>query len=58
MSGTEVDLGPENRPTESGMEVHGGGLAPDDEVLSVNGPSTRGWSAERLAERFAGVWAG
>ncbi|MEO7987229.1 MAG: S41 family peptidase [Gemmatimonadales bacterium] len=50
MSGTEVDLGPENRPTESGMEIHGGGLAPDDEVLSVNGRSTRGWSAERLAE--------
>ncbi len=50
MTGTEVDLGPEKRPTESGMEGHNGGLAPDDEVLSVNGTSTRGWSAERLAD--------
>ncbi len=50
MSGTEVDLGPESAPTESGMGGRGGGLAPDDEVLSVDGTSTRGWSAERLAE--------
>ncbi|MGH7498338.1 MAG: S41 family peptidase [Gemmatimonadales bacterium] len=50
MSGTEVDLGPDNGPTESGMEMPGGGLAPDDEVLSIDGTSTRGWSAQRLAE--------
>jgi carboxyl-terminal processing protease len=50
MTGTEVDLGPAKGPTESGMEGHGGGLAPDDEVLSIDGTSTRGWSAERLAE--------
>jgi carboxyl-terminal processing protease len=51
MSGIEVDLGPEKkRPTESGMEGLGGGLAPDDEVLSIDGTSTRGWPAERLAE--------
>jgi len=51
MNGIEVDLGPEKKgPTESGMEGLGGGLAPDDEVLSIDGTSTRGWSAERLAE--------
>jgi carboxyl-terminal processing protease len=50
MNGIEVDLGPEKTPTESGMEGLGGGLAPDDEVLSIDGTSTRGWSAERLAE--------
>lgn len=50
MSGTEVDLGPDNGPTESGMEAIGGGLAADDVVLSIDGTSTRGWSAARLAE--------
>jgi carboxyl-terminal processing protease len=50
MSGIEVDLGPEKEPTESGMEGLGGGLTPDDEVISIDGTSTRGWSPERLAE--------
>ncbi len=50
MSGIEVDLGPDKGPTESGMEGLGGGLSPDDEVLSIDGTSTRGWSADRLAE--------
>lgn len=51
MNGIEVDLGPEKKgPTESGMEDLGGGLAPDDEVVSIDGTSTRGWSTERLSE--------
>ncbi len=50
MSGIEVDVGPAKGPTESGMEGLGGGLTPDDEVLSIDGTSTRGWSPDRLAE--------
>jgi carboxyl-terminal processing protease len=49
MSGTEVDVGwnPE----------FGGGrysLAPGDEVLSIDGKSTRGWSARKLEEALTG----
>src|SRR6185503_1992720 len=50
MAGTEIDL--EQGPAESGWEGRTGGnvLAPGDEVLSINGQNTEGWSAERLDE--------
>jgi carboxyl-terminal processing protease len=50
MAGTEVDL--ERGPAESGWEGRTGGnvIAPGDEVLSINGQNTRGWSSERLDE--------
>jgi carboxyl-terminal processing protease len=50
MAGTEIDL--ERGPSESGWEGRTGGnvLAPGDEVLSINGQNTRGWSPERLDE--------
>ena len=50
MAGTEVDL--ERGPTESGVEGRPSGdvIAPGDEVLSVDGQNTRGWSPERLDE--------
>lgn len=45
MSGIEVDVG-------WNFEGNGGraGLAPGDEILSIDGKSTRGWSARRLEE--------
>ena len=50
MSGTEIDL--ERGPAESGWEGHIGGnlIAPGDEVLSIDGENTSGWSADRLDE--------
>jgi carboxyl-terminal processing protease len=50
MAGTEIDLG--RGPSESGWEGRPGGnvIAPGDEVLSINGESTRGWNSGRLDE--------
>ncbi|MFL5403885.1 MAG: S41 family peptidase [Gemmatimonadales bacterium] len=45
MSGTEVDVG-WNPETGSGRSA----INPGDEVLSIDGKSTRGWSARRLEE--------
>jgi carboxyl-terminal processing protease len=45
MSGTEVDVG-WNPEAGSGRSA----LNPGDEVLSIDGKSTRGWSARRLEE--------
>jgi len=50
MAGTEIDL--ERGPSESGWEGRtiGDVLSPGDEILSINGESTRGWSDDRLEE--------
>ena len=50
MAGTEVDI--ERGPSESGWEgrINGDLIAPGDEVLSIDGQSTRGWPADRLDE--------
>ncbi|HUR95567.1 MAG TPA: S41 family peptidase [Gemmatimonadales bacterium] len=50
MAGTEVDI--ERGPSESGWEGRLGGslIAPGDEVLSIDGQNTDGWSDERLDE--------
>jgi carboxyl-terminal processing protease len=50
MAGTEVDL--ERGPSESGWEGRtiGDVLSPGDEILSIDGQNTRGWSADRLEE--------
>jgi carboxyl-terminal processing protease len=49
MSGTEVDVG-------WNPELGGGrsAIQPGDEVLSIDGKSTRGWSARRLEEALTG----
>jgi carboxyl-terminal processing protease len=54
MTGTEVDLGLEKTPTESGVRGHGsfGAIAPGDQVLSIDGKSTKGWSARKLDEEL------
>ncbi|MFL5493566.1 MAG: S41 family peptidase [Gemmatimonadales bacterium] len=54
MTGTEVDLGLEKTPTESGARGHGsfGAIAPGDQVLSIDGKSTKGWSARKLDEEL------
>src|SRR6476646_8235236 len=57
MAGTEIDL--ERGPAESGWEGRPGGsvIAPGDEVLSIDGGSTKGWSPDLIDEtlrRFAG----
>jgi carboxyl-terminal processing protease len=56
MTGTEVDLGLEKTPTESGARGHGsfGAIAPGDQVLSIDGKSTRGWSSRKLDEELRG----
>jgi carboxyl-terminal processing protease len=50
MAGTEIDL--ERGPSESGWEGRtvGDVILPGDEVLSIDGQNTRGWSADRLDE--------
>jgi carboxyl-terminal processing protease len=50
MAGTEVDI--ERGPAESGWEgrLDGDLIAPGDEVLSIDGQNTAGWSLERLDE--------
>src|SRR6476646_12117811 len=55
MAGTEIDL--ERGPAESGWEGRSGGnlIAPGDEVLSIDGESTKGWSTERIEEAIRKV---
>lgn len=55
MAGTEVDL--ERGPAESGWEgrMDGSVIAPGDEVLSINGESTKGWSVDRVDEALRRV---
>jgi carboxyl-terminal processing protease len=50
MAGMEIDL--ERGPAESAWEGSAGGsvVAPGDEVLSINGEDTEGWSPERVEE--------
>ncbi|HUF36530.1 MAG TPA: S41 family peptidase [Gemmatimonadales bacterium] len=49
MTGTEVDFDLDGRPTESGLgETIRTGFGPGDEVLSIDGRSTEGWSARRI----------
>ncbi len=52
MAGTEIDI--ERGPSESGWEgrVSGNLIAPGDEVLSIDGQNTNGWSAERLDDEM------
>jgi len=49
MSGTEVDVGltSDTRAGDSGKP------GPDDEILSIDGKSTRGWSARRVEEALS-----
>jgi carboxyl-terminal processing protease len=49
MSGTEVDVG-----WSEGTGIARSAFAPGDEILSIDGKSTRGWSARRLEEALAG----
>src|SRR5712691_5170173 len=49
MSGSEVDVG-WNPELGSGRPA----IAPGDEVLSIDGKSTRGWSTRRLEEALTG----
>src|SRR5262245_60670253 len=55
MAGTEIDL--ERGPSESGWEGRSGGnvIAPGDEVLSIDGASTKGWSPEKIDEAIRRV---
>ncbi len=49
MTGTEVDLDLDDEPTESGLErAAGNGVGPGDEVLSIDGRNTAGWSARKI----------
>jgi carboxyl-terminal processing protease len=51
MTGTEVDFDLNDGPTESGLGRKGNDLfKPGDQVISINGRSTRGWSAKRIEE--------
>jgi carboxyl-terminal processing protease len=49
MSGTEVDVGWSPEAGEGRSAIN-----PGDEVLSIDGKSTRGWSARRLDEALTG----
>jgi carboxyl-terminal processing protease len=51
MSGTEVDVG---STSEAAAGDARGAFGPGDEVLSIDGKSTRGWSARRLEEALSG----
>lgn len=49
MTGTEMDFDLQDGPTESGFgRAAAGGFGPGDEVLSIDGRSTEGWSAKRI----------
>jgi carboxyl-terminal processing protease len=50
MSGTEVDVG---LSSDSRGGHARGKLGPDDEILSIDGKSTRGWSARRVEEALS-----
>jgi carboxyl-terminal processing protease len=55
MTGTKVDLGIPDRPTESGFgtgEKTGVGLG--DEVLSIDGKSTEGWASWKVEDALRG----
>src|SRR5918999_606259 len=47
MSGTQVDVGLTSDGRDGSTR---GKLGPDDEILSIDGKSTRGWSARRVEE--------
>jgi carboxyl-terminal processing protease len=54
MTGTEVDVTPKG-PTESGLEWKASsGIGPGDEILSIDGRSTRGWSPRKVDEALRG----
>jgi carboxyl-terminal processing protease len=49
MTGTQLDLDVQDGPTESGTGWgEGNGVAPGDEVLSIDGKSTEGWGAAKV----------
>ena len=50
MSGTEVDIGLTSDARYGSARV---GLGPGDEILSIDGRSTRGWSARRVDEALS-----
>ena len=51
MTGTEVDLDLGRGATESGFgSEHGLGFSRGDEILSIDGTSTTGWSTSRIEE--------
>jgi carboxyl-terminal processing protease len=50
MSGTEVDVGLTSDTRDGSAR---GKLGPDDEILSIDGKSTRGWSARRVEEALS-----
>ncbi|HEY1333543.1 MAG TPA: S41 family peptidase, partial [Myxococcaceae bacterium] len=51
MTGTEVDFDLNDGPTESGLGHKGTELfKPGDEVISIDGRNTAGWSAKRIEE--------
>ena len=51
MTGTELDFDLQDGPTESGYDrVSNLGFGPGDEVLSIDGRSTAGWSSKRIEE--------
>ena len=55
MTGTEVDFDLKRGPTESGYGITSSlGFGPDDEVLAIDGRSTRGWTAKRIEEALRG----
>ena len=56
MSGTEVDCRPQRGPpSRASIARRGDFFRPGDEVLSIDGQSTRGWSAKRLEEALRGA---
>jgi carboxyl-terminal processing protease len=52
MSGTEVDVG-STATSEARVSSARGGFGPGDEILSIDGKSTRGWSARRVEEALS-----
>ena len=51
MTGTELDFDLEAGPTESGFGwSSGSGFGPGDEVLSIDGRSTEGWTSRRIEQ--------
>jgi carboxyl-terminal processing protease len=51
MTGTEVDFDLRDGPTESGLDRKGHDLfRPGDQVISIDGRNTTGWSAKRIEE--------
>ncbi len=49
MTGTKLDLGVQDGPTESGAGLGEGiGVEPGDEILSIDGKSTAGWESSKV----------